>query len=59
MTLARRYARPVGFALTVVLLAIAVFEFVWLWRYIDGQRALGVDLNYYREIAQRWLDTGV
>ena len=59
MTQARRYLRPVGFGLTVVLLAVAAFEFVWLWQYIDGQRALGVDLNYYREIAQRWLDTGV
>jgi hypothetical protein len=59
VTMARRLVRPLGVAVTAVLLAIAAAEFVWFWRYIDSQHALGVDLNYYREIAQRWMDTGV
>jgi hypothetical protein len=54
-----RYARPVLVAVTIVLLAIAVFELWMFWGYIDSQRALGTDLNYYKFIAQRWLDTGV
>ena len=55
----RSHLRAFGISLTIGLLLIAAAEFVWLWRYIDSQDSLGVDLNYYREIAQRWLDTGV
>ena len=51
--------RPLWFGLTVVLLALAVLETVVLYRVIDGQHAIGTDLDYYQLVAQRWLDTGV
>lgn len=51
--------RPVWVALTVVFLALAAVETVALFQVIDGQQAVGVDLEYYRFVAQRWLDTGV
>ena len=54
-----RDLRPVYLAFTVVLLAIAAVEFVLFFQFIDGQKGLGVDLTYYRDISQRWLDTGV
>lgn len=40
------------------ILAIAAWEAVVLWRVIGDQHALGTDLDYYRGIGQRWLDTG-
>ena len=51
--------RPVWLGLTVVLLALAAVEAVVLFRIIDEQDAVGVDLAYFQSIAQRWLDTGV
>ena len=51
--------RPVWVALTIVFLALAAVETIALIRIIDGQQAVGVDLEYYRFVAQRWLDTGV
>lgn len=51
--------RPVWVALTVVALALAAVESVVLFRIIDSQQAVGVDLEYFRFVAQRWLDTGI
>jgi hypothetical protein len=50
---------PVIVGLTLVLLAVAVLETVALHRIIDDQDSIGVDLVFYRDIAQRWVDTGV
>ena len=54
-----RHLRPVWVGLTIVLVALAVLETVFLYRVIDAQHAIGTDLDYYQLIAQRWLDTGV
>ncbi len=40
------------------LLAVAAWEMVWLWRYVDAQRALGIDLSFYQEAARRWWEGG-
>ena len=53
------HLRPVWVGLTVVILALAAYEAVLLYRVIDGQDAIGTDLRYYQFVAQRWLDTGV
>jgi hypothetical protein len=45
-------------ALVGAILVIAAWEAVVLWRYLEDQRVLGTDLDYYRAIGQRWLDTG-
>ncbi len=51
--------RPILIGLTIVLLVLAAIEAVVLFGIIDGQRAVGGDLDYYRFVAQRWLDSGV
>ncbi len=51
--------QPVWVGLTIVLLGVAVYFTVSLYRIIDDQRAVGVDRTYYQFVAQRWLDTGV
>lgn len=51
--------RPVWVGATIVLLVLAAVETVALFRIIDDQQAVGVDLEYYRFVAQRWLDSGV
>lgn len=51
--------RALWIGLTAVLLAFAAIETIWLFRIIDEQDAVGVDLEYFRFVAQRWLDTGV
>ena len=38
------------------MLAIETLLLIWI---IGGQSAIGTDLDYYRFVAQRWLDTGV
>ncbi len=38
---------------------LVVLEAMALYRIIDDQRGVGVDLEYYVMVAQRWLDTGV
>jgi len=55
----RRNLRPLWVGLTIIFLALAAIETVFLYRIIDGQGAIGTDLDYYRFVAQRWLDTGV
>jgi hypothetical protein len=42
-----------------MILIAAAAEAVVLFRFIDDQHAVGVDLAYYQGVAQRWLDTGV
>ena len=54
-----RHLRPVWVGLTIVLVALALLETVFLFRVIDAQHAIGTDLDYYQLIARRWLDTGV
>jgi hypothetical protein len=51
--------RPVWVGLTIVFLVLAALETVALIRVIGDQNAIGVDLEYYRFVAQRWLETGV
>jgi hypothetical protein len=51
--------QPVWVGLTIVLLGVAVYFTVSLYRIIDDQRAVGVDRTYYQFVAPRWLDTGV
>jgi hypothetical protein len=55
----RRRLRPLWVGLTIVIVAVAAYETLLLYRVIDGQDAIGTDLRYYQFIAQRWLDTGV
>jgi hypothetical protein len=57
--LPERWLRPLVVAVTLVLLGVATYEFVMLWGIIDDQDGIGVDLVFYRDVAQRWLDTGV
>lgn len=45
--------------LSALLAVVLVIETVQLYWIIDGQVAIGTDLDYYRFVAQRWLDTGV
>ncbi|MGP1673947.1 MAG: hypothetical protein ACTS8Z_01875, partial [Candidatus Limnocylindrales bacterium] len=47
------------FGLLVVLGVLFVAETIFLFRDIDGQQAIGTDLDYYRFVADRWLQTGV
>lgn len=58
MSSLRRYATAVYTSTAVVLLVAAVVEAVWLWEYMGTQDALGADLVFFRDIAQRWVDTG-
>ncbi len=51
--------RPIWIGLTVMILILAGAESLFLYRIIDDQHSVGVDLVYYRDVAQRWLDTGV
>lgn len=54
-----RLARPILVSLTIVILAVAAYVSVLLFQIIDAQSAVGVDLEYYRFVARRWLETGV
>lgn len=51
--------RPVWVGLTIVFVALTMVEVVALYRIIDDQNAVAVDLKYYRFVADRWLDSGV
>ena len=42
----RRNLRPLWVGLTIVILALAAIETVFLYRIIDGQGAIGTDLDY-------------
>ena len=54
-----RVQRLLQVALIGVLVAVIAVETVQLYFIIDGQSAIGTDLDYYRFVADRWLDTGV
>jgi hypothetical protein len=58
VTLLAERGRTFGLVLTGLLVVAIAWELAFLWPYIDGQHALGTDHAYYREIGQRWLDTG-
>ena len=51
--------RPLFFALlSLIVLAVAAWEAVALWHIIGSEQAIGVDLVFYRDMGQRWLETG-
>lgn len=54
-----RHLRPLWVGLTIVIVALAAYETVLLYRVIDDQHAIGTDLRYYQFVAHRWLDSGV
>lgn len=51
--------RIVALTLTGVLVVVFVLEFAYLFPYIASQDAVGTDHTFYRDVGQRWLDTGV
>lgn len=51
--------RPVWVGMAIVCMALAAVEAVVLYGIIHDQQAVGVDLDYFLFVAQRWLDTGV
>jgi hypothetical protein len=51
--------RVVALTLTGLFLVVFAWEFAQLYPYIDSQNAVGTDHTFYREVGQRWLDTGV
>ena len=55
---ASRPARVLTLTATGVFVVAGIYEFVWLWGYIDSQNAIGADLVFFRSIAEHWLDTG-
>jgi len=56
--LLRDPVRTAILVVTGVILVIAAWEAIFLWRYVGDQHALGTDFVFYRGIGQRWLDTG-
>jgi hypothetical protein len=44
---------------TGFLLVAAAWEFVWLWRYVGSLNAIGSDYIFFRDVGERWLQTGV
>ena len=55
----RIFGRIVALTLTGVLLVVFAWELAYLFPYIASQDAVGTDHTFYREVGQRWLDTGV
>lgn len=51
--------RPIWIGLAALILVAAAVESVVLFRVIDDQRSIGIDLHFFQGVAQRWLDTGV
>jgi hypothetical protein len=51
--------RPIWIGIAVMICIAAVVETITLYRIIDDQHAVGIDLTYYQDVARRWLDTGV
>ncbi len=54
-----RARRLVLVALVAVLCAVLAIETIQLYFIIDGQSAIGTDLDYYRFVAERFVTTGV
>lgn len=55
----RNVGRIVALTLTGVFLLVAGWEALYLVPYIGSQNAIGTDHAFYREVGQRWLDSGV
>jgi hypothetical protein len=53
-----RFLRTLPIALTLAFLAIAGLEFIFVWRVVEQQDALGLDYRWFVGVAQHWLDTG-
>jgi hypothetical protein len=51
--------RPIWIGIAVMMLVGLAVESVLLYQIVDAQDAIGDDLDYFRSVAQRWLDTGV
>lgn len=51
--------RPIWIGIAAMIVVATVAETIALYRIIDDQSAVGGDLEYYKGIARRWLDTGV
>lgn len=58
MTASQRATRVLTLTATGFFVAAGIYEFVWLWGYIDGQSSIGADLAFFRSIAEHWRDTG-
>ncbi len=54
-----RSLRPIWIGISLLLVILLVAETIQLYGIIDGQAAIGTDLDYYRFVADRWLTTGV
>ena len=54
-----RFVRPFLVGATIVIVGVAGYLAVALYQVIDAQSAVGVDREYYRFVAQRWMETGV
>ena len=50
--------RVLVLVLTGTLLLVVIWELAYLYPYIDSQRAVGTDHEFYRAIGEHWLDTG-
>ena len=50
--------RRIIFITSGVFLALAAWEFVWLWVDIDKQHANGLDFAFYKSVGDHWLSTG-
>ena len=57
-TFTDRHMRLIYIGLAAVLIGIGAAEAVMLFQIIGAQDALGADPVFFREIAQRWIDTG-
>lgn len=57
---AGRWIKPVCAGLAVVIAVVAAMEFVVNVSYVlpPGNSTIGMDFAFYRDIAQRWLETG-
>lgn len=51
--------RVLWIGLSLILLTIAGWESVQLWRIIEGERSIGADPEFYKMVGRRWLETGV
>lgn len=51
--------RVLAVGLSALLLVVIAYETLELFRIIDGQAAIGTDLDYYRFVADRWRSSGI
>ena len=50
--------RILWIGISLILLVIAGWETVQLWRIVGDERAIGIDPVYYQDMGRRWLETG-